>query len=339
MNPRVTVLLPVRDQVDYLREAVASLLRQTLRDIEVHILDDASTDAAAVAAVAGQDPRIRLVRRGENIGLTRNLNAALPMAKSEYIARMDADDVALPWRLERQVAFMDRHPEIAICGGWVRRFGHGRPFVARYPCGKETVRAYALFDNPLAHPAVLLRRSAFEQAGLTYDESVPVAQDYDLWARALDAVDADNLDQVVLDYRVHGGSVSSARAEESNRQALRIQGGLLSRMGVAPTDEERLFHRRVGHGSPMETRSEMAEAGKWLLRIEAANRVSGRYVADGLRGAIGFVWLRVALNTARRGRWVISDYWRFRARRWHRASPSELGVLVASALLPVRRTT
>ena len=334
----VSVLLPVRNGATYLPAALRSVLAQSHRALEVLVLDDASTDGSGAVAAAMGDPRVRVVRFDAPQGLGRALNCGWELAQGEFIARMDADDVAEPTRLSRQLALLRQRPALAGCGSWIRVVGAGRPFLARYPVGEPTLRAYALFDNPLAHPTVFLRRAAFDQAGLRYDEAARAAQDYELWVRALETLPLDNVPRALLRYRQHDAAVTAQKSGESDARIAEIQRSLLARLGVGVDADALAFHRLVGHGVAMTTEAEFTRAERWLERIVEANGVARVYAEDGLRHAVGFVWLRIALNSSRLGRWAAARYRASALAGWHRPDWRERLQLEAASRLAFMRS-
>lgn len=211
---RLTVLIAVHDGGDYLREAVASVLAQTYGDFELLLVDDASTDAAVDALP--RDPRIRVVRNERNLGQVTSLNRGLAEARGEYVARLDADDVMFPTRLERQVAVLDADPTIGLVGSWVdiigangRRLGSQRgrlDDLGSYVFATLTMRVY------VAHPAATYRRDPVLALG-GYDESMGPSEDHDLWRRLLLAGwDARIVPEPLVSYRVHERQLSHTRS-------------------------------------------------------------------------------------------------------------------------------
>jgi len=214
--PRVTVVLPAYNAEPFIGEAIDSILGHTLTGLELIAIDDGSMDSTGriIADRAARDPRIRLIAR-ENRGLTRTLNEGLAEARADYVAIMNADDVALPDRLEKQAAFLDAHPRVAAVGSQTRFFaaGHGRGPATSLPMSPEAVREFLAKASPLAHPAVMLRRSAVRAVG-GYRPQMEPAEDYDLWLRLAERHDLANLPDVLLEYRVHSGQ-STAKACEA----------------------------------------------------------------------------------------------------------------------------
>jgi glycosyltransferase involved in cell wall biosynthesis len=234
--PRVTVLLPVYDADRFLDQAVESILTQSYRDFELLAIDDGSSDrsVALLEQHARRDPRVRIVRRAHE-GVTATLNAGLALARGELVARMDADDLALPQRLELQVAALDREPGIACVGGAYEVIDvKGRRLsVVRPPCGSAEIEAAALEGrSPIIHSAALYRRRQVLAIG-GYDASVSVAQDYDLWLRLMDVARLANLPDVVLRVRYSATSVSGSRQAEQTEHVIRLCAAARARRGLS----------------------------------------------------------------------------------------------------------
>jgi len=207
----------------YLCEAVESILNQTYSDFEFIIIDDASTDATTAILGGFDDSRIIRSRNEENIGLTRSLNKGLAIARGEYIARMDADDISLPERLAKQVDFLDAHPEVGVLGTEVRVIdGSGNTcHIWRLPSKHALIKWRLCFSDPIAHPTAMMRREALERVG-GYDADFVSAQDYDLWRRLSRVTQLSNLQEVLLLLRRHEASVTSAHRPKQLENSIRI---------------------------------------------------------------------------------------------------------------------
>ena len=209
---RVSVVMPVRNGERFLREAIDSTLAQTLADLELIVVDDGSTDStpALLAEAAQRDPRVR-VQRQEPGGLTVALNAGCALAQAPLIARMDADDVMLPDRLERQVAYLDGHPDVALLGSGIVLVDERGNEIDREP-GRPNLDF--LVRNELTHATVMMRADAFRAlGGYRLDQS----EDYDLWLRFDERYGVAALPEHVIRYRLHPGQFSVTALE---RQAL-----------------------------------------------------------------------------------------------------------------------
>lgn len=214
-NIPVTVLMAVRNEEHFVAAAVESILGQTFRDFEFVIVDDASTDGTPAYLAALRDPRVRVLRLAAGGGQTRALVHGMSAAHGALVARMDADDMAHPDRLARQVFCFARDPALGILGSNARVIDEQgrRHGCCRRPGSDLAIRWRSLLDNPFLHPSVMFRRAAYDQAG-GYDPDWTVGQDYDLWTRMLRHANGRNLAAPLLWYRQRAGAVTSTRRSE-----------------------------------------------------------------------------------------------------------------------------
>jgi GT2 family glycosyltransferase len=219
--PRVSVVLPVYNGERFLAEALDSILAQSFADFELIALDDGSHDGSGeiLDRVARTDSRVTVLHQ-TNGGVIAALNGGLALARGEFIARMDADDVAHPERFARQVAFLDAHPEIAVIGCAVRLIDEsGKPIRdVAYPDTPEAVAEFLEIGAPLAHPSVMMRRDAVLAVG-GYRAAYRHAEDYDLWLRMAQRYRLANLPDRLLFYRQHPAKLSSVYAVEQRLAA------------------------------------------------------------------------------------------------------------------------
>lgn len=219
----------------WLAEAIESVLAQTLDDFEFLIHDDGSTDgsSAILAEYAARDSRI-IVSSGENRGLVRSLNLLIDAARGELLARMDADDVCLPDRFEKQVAYLDAHPDCVVLGGGETVVDEkGRPINdLRVPLTHEEIDANNLRGvTSIRHPTVMMRREAVLRAGC-YDASYRAAQDLDLWLRMAEIGRLANLDDILIRYRIHDKSISGGKRELQRDMCRRACEAVWTRRGL-----------------------------------------------------------------------------------------------------------
>jgi hypothetical protein len=255
--PRVSVVIPVFNCERFVAEAVESVLAQSFRDLELIVIDDGSTDRSGeiVAGLLRDDPRGRLLVNERNLGLSRTLNRGWRKARAPYIARLDADDVALPDRLSRQVSFLDAHPRVAAVGGSVIRIGESGALGATvtFPTGNRGIRATLCRRSCIAHPAALIRRSALEGVGgYRLDE----AEDFDLWLRLSDEWELANLREPVILYREHPAQVTRATVERQMVATLAIHASAKA--------------RRAGRRDPLASAPVMSMDTLALLDVDAA---------------------------------------------------------------------
>jgi glycosyltransferase involved in cell wall biosynthesis len=236
-TPRVSVILPCYNGAAYLREAVASILGQTMRDFELIVVDDGSTDAspAILAAMAREDARICVVAQ-PNGGIVAALNAATALARAPYLARMDADDVSFPERLAFQASYLDRHPEVVLVGGHAVADRHPSPVSARTTGGRHARTDLSVFPPRVAvamHPLIMMRAAALHAMG-GYRATYPHAEDYDLFLRAAAFGRIANPPVDLLFYRRHAGAISIGHMEEQERAAVRAELDAIARIGARP---------------------------------------------------------------------------------------------------------
>jgi glycosyltransferase involved in cell wall biosynthesis len=213
--PLVSVLLAAHDDASFLGEAIDSILRQTLSDLELIVVDDASTDETPLVLHRIDDERVRVFRNEEQAGLAASLNRGLEYAEGRYVARLDADDVALPERLQRQVERLRAEPRCAVVGSAIvdlDESGHaGATHVL--PAGARSLRWHALFSSPFFHPTVVVDREVLDKHGLRYDSEYLESEDYDLWTRLFAFADGANLTTPLVRKRVHAGQASLRRSD------------------------------------------------------------------------------------------------------------------------------
>lgn len=270
-TPRVTVLMPVYNGGEFLRVAVESVLGQSFRDFELLIVNDGSTDGSVELLEKVDDSRLRLVHNERNMGLIPTLNRGLELARGEYLARMDCDDLSRPQRLARQVEFLDGNPGVGLCGSWFSKFGPGINKVIRWETEPGAVRCSMLFSCAVAHPTVLFRREAFAARHLRYDMDFPHAEDYDLWARAMEHMEIANLPEVLLDYRVHPHQVTQRLSGAQGETAGKIRLRLLRQAGLDPTPEEFIVHQALSLCDPLGIEDVFRKADEWLVALKRHN--------------------------------------------------------------------
>ncbi len=317
-TPRITVLLPVYNAGAFVDDAVQSILAQTFTDFELLCIDDGSTDGsvARLDQLAVGDSRIRVIHQ-PNAGLVQTLNRGIAEARGELIARMDADDIALPDRLAKQVAFLDQHPAVAVVGGAAAFFNAkgltGQ--VLAHPAEPEAIRVALAVDSAIVHPAAVIRRSALAAVG-GYRQPFTDAEDYDLWLRLAEKFDLANLPDIVLHYRFHEQQVSvrkvaqqvlsrlGARASAKARQAglhdpaesaSAISGQVLRDWGVPSGQVENALLAAID--GPLESllrSGNLVDARQVLADLAAACPVPGRVFRSRL------TWYDVKMQLAQR---------------------------------------
>jgi glycosyltransferase involved in cell wall biosynthesis len=265
MTPTVSVMMAVYNSERYVEEAVASVLGQTFTDFELLILDDGSTDGSleVLRRLAATDPRIRLTSR-PNKGLAPTLNELVDMARGEFLARMDADDVSLPERFERQVAYLRAHPECVLVGCRVRLIDPDGDPLCDWCTRQDHEALDAVFlrgerSTEISHPAIMMRRADVLAVG-KYRE-FPVIEDVDLFLRLAERGRIANLPEVLLHYRIHAENISKAASyhETIDRVYVEIVRDARRRRGLPEVATAPAPPRRTRRSDPTPAR----EREKW----------------------------------------------------------------------------
>jgi glycosyltransferase involved in cell wall biosynthesis len=241
-RPLVTVLMAVHNTDAYLLEAIDSVLAQTLQDLELVIVDDGSSDGSwsIIEAATARDRRVVARRRLSSGGASRALNDGLAICGGEYITRQDGDDVSLPQRLAEQVAFLEREPKSAAVGTQAILIDETgkRLSETRFPTADDRIQATLVESMCFVGPTVMARRTAFERAGLWFDDALSGTEDYDQCLRLAEVGTLGNLASSLYLYRQHAASVSHRqRHQQLSRKAQAVERAVRRRYGAeAPAE-------------------------------------------------------------------------------------------------------
>lgn len=260
-EPRATVLLAVYNGARWLGRSLDSVLKQDWRDFEMLVVDDASTDGSPAVLAAVDDDRLVVLRNESNLGLTASLNRGLALARGAVILRHDADDLSLPGRFARQMAFMDAHPDVGVCGSWAAMVGENDEALGLYrvPTDHGPIVWQVGFGHGFAHPCVALRTGVVRDAG-GYDENWRTAQDQELWTRLAWTTRLANIAEPLVEYRVHGAMASRVRSAEQRRGDVLARQLFLQRLLGREVPEELLRWNFVPPLSPLQPQSLRTQA-------------------------------------------------------------------------------
>jgi glycosyltransferase involved in cell wall biosynthesis len=283
---KLTVLMTVYNGEVYLRENIESILNQTYKDFKFLILDNASTDSSREIIRSYNDPRIELVTLAENIGQAAALNKGLDMIDTPLVARMDADDISLPRRFERQVAFMEAHPEVGVCGTFAVTFFHQdkKEIKYRWPTEPEDIKVKLLFECCLPHPAVMIRKTFFDQYGLRYDEEIGHSFDWELWQRAAEHFELANLPEFHLRYRLHPENESKKTVHLQKTAALKLDDRSLKRLELHKHPLRQVHRDAAFETFNVKNRGPgfLNQVVQWFRELENANKKHGIYSQEAL---------------------------------------------------------
>jgi glycosyltransferase involved in cell wall biosynthesis len=273
--PTVSVVMPTHDDAPFLREAVASILGQTLADLELIVVDDASRDETPRILAACRDPRVSVITNPANTGVARARNDGMARARGRFIAVMDSDDVSAPRRLEAQVGFLAAHPEIGLVGSGIfdniDRDGTVL-FTTLLPETDEEISRTLPRRWCFVHTSILFRRELLEAAG-GYRSQFPVAEDHDFLLRILEHTRAWNLRENLVSYRINPRSLTVAKRELLPRyESLALELAAARRAG-RPEELE----ARVAAAAPLPARP------RFFPGLSDSWYVSARYYGFGTR--------------------------------------------------------
>lgn len=246
--PQTTVLIPTYNCAKYIVPAIKSVLAQKYTDYELLIIDDGSTDNTEEIVSEISDSRIVYLKNSRNRGIVYTLNKGIKLAKGEYIARMDADDIVLGNRLQAQIDFLTKNPDYGIVGGWYQVTNENGKIIDSV----EGVTDYGsaqlglLFRNQFAHSAVTMRTDLAKQ--LKYDPEFEYCEDYDLWLRFAEVSKVVNLPAYYLSYRWYSDNSCNRKQKELKQAMLDLLSRELDKIEVEHTAEELVLHAAVCFG-------------------------------------------------------------------------------------------
>jgi glycosyltransferase involved in cell wall biosynthesis len=222
----VSVIIPAYNAEKYLADAIDSILNQTFTQFEIIIIDDCSKDRTneIIQKYANSDVRIRAFRNKINLGIAGNRNKGVGLAKGKYVVWQDADDISLPWRIEKQLHFMEINPEVGIVGGYLQFFSddNENTGIRKYSADDLELRRRIFRFSPVAQPAAMIRKSCLIQAG-EYDLKLPPAEDLDMSFRIGIRHKFANIQEVVIKYREHPNSATFTRLRKIELSTLFIR--------------------------------------------------------------------------------------------------------------------
>ncbi len=219
-RPSISVVMSVYNGGKYLEQAIKSVLAQTYQDFEFIIVDDASTDDFSSVLSKFDDPRIKLITNSENLGLTKSLNKAVSVARGRYIARMDADDISLPLRFERQVAFLEKTPQYALVGSSYYQIDENGKIksIVKVLTDDQSLREGLMLQNWFGHGSVMMSKEVLLKAG-GYNERFRFSQDYDLWLRIAENNKIANIEEPLYGWRASCSGISIEKRKEQRHYA------------------------------------------------------------------------------------------------------------------------
>jgi glycosyltransferase involved in cell wall biosynthesis len=239
MDPKISVVMPNYNDAKFLSQAIESILTQTFSDFEFIIIDDGSTDNSweIIQGYAKKDNRIVALQNEKNLRICKTLNKGIQIAKGEYIARMDSDDVCLPERFEKQIQFMekDENHKIGVCGTnfFIINAGSKRIGVKDFPESHDECKKTFWFRNPFGHNTVLIRKECFDELG-NYDDNFIYAEDLELWMRFGQRYELHNMQEYLVEFRSFGENTFITRQKKMIDSTLKARKKAFTEYGYYP---------------------------------------------------------------------------------------------------------
>ncbi len=310
--PKVTVFIPVYNREQYVGEAIESILAQTFTDFEILLVDDGSTDSSVDTIRSFSDSRIRLVCSEENLGIPKTRNKGVELARGQYMAMLDSDDRAYPNRLEKQIAFLDSHPEYAQIGSWCRMMdaqGHVLNKIKRQPALPDDIHAQFLFRCAMSNRSIMARTAILQEYG--YRNDFPRCQDYELHVRLAKKYKLGNIPECLVYGRIHPQQITGQTSGLGDTKKQEIISRQLHELGVAFSQEDlephlTLSRMRKSHFVPDADYLQWAK--EWLGRLQQANQETHCYAEPAFSHALGQKWLQACWTARRKMGWAIGKY-------------------------------
>ncbi|MBC7830310.1 MAG: glycosyltransferase [Chitinophagaceae bacterium] len=307
--PMISVLMPVYNAEKYLALAIESILNQTFSDFEFLIFNDGSSDSSKEIIQSFKDPRIKLFDYSTNVGYVGHLNHGIEVATGKYIARMDADDISLPERFEMQVRFLEKNPEIGLCGAWMCEFNgsdtSGKRIIYKYFADHEEICVKLLRHNSFAHPVVMIRRSILIDNGLKYEVDYMPTEDYRLWVTLKKYTRFHNIQKVLLQYRQHTNQISTQKFELRHKNANRIKLGLIEEIFGGLSERETVLYTDIINKTHSDSNSYLSELYSLINKIISTNEEKKVYHPGLLNKEFQNIWKSVSRQCITKNRKVI----------------------------------
>lgn len=296
--PRVSIVLPVFESVKTIRETLDSIVLQEMKEWELLIVceGDSCDGSIAMAEIYELlDSRIRVLKSSQHLGLAESLNWAVREARTDLIARIDADDLANAKRIGTQYVYMEQHRELGICQTWQHYFGMGaNDFIHRPPVGVEEMKAKLLFFCDACHSTVMFRKSIFEKYNLSYSKEAAL-EDYDLWTRAVRVTEFATIPEIYGEYRVGGDNISPRKQNEIEKNVCEIVAGQLrENLGINVSADQRIlldgWSNEFLRIKPDQREMYLWQLQNLLYEVWEKNRQIGFYQEQALLQAIAAKW-------------------------------------------------
>lgn len=278
--PLISVNMPVYNGEKHLKQAIESILNQTVQDFELIIVNDGSTDNSLNILAGFNDARIKVFSNTENKGLAYTRNRLVALSKGKFIAILDSDDLAFPSRFEEQLAVFKSNPSVKLVGTGVQPIDEndkliGKPWTGTLSAPK--IKAELFFNNYFSQSSIMVERECFKS--FIYEERFAPAEDYFIWTQIASKYETALIDKVLVNYRVHQNSISHVQKERQDNALKEIQKIQLKKLYPSATIEQLDFHVEVLQRKilPITSFFQLKKVLKWLKKLKDENNKSSLY--------------------------------------------------------------
>lgn len=291
----ISVLMSVYNAEEYLRIAIESILNQTYTDFEFIIINDGSTDQSKAIINSYKDKRIKLIDNVKNSGLVFSLNKGIDSAAGEYIARMDADDISLPERFEKQIEFLNKETDVALVsssGTYIDENGIDKKYL-EFPVSAHLIFTYLFFGNPIIHTSVFIKTDVLRK--YKYKKDYYLAEDYFLWSQIAKDHKVANIPEPLVKYRFHESSISLQKKFEQEECVKKVLVYHLSNIGLndLPEETKNLHYKLLNYKFDSQTIAikEIWQAHRWLKILIYQNNKTKVYDIQFFKSKIKTTWV------------------------------------------------
>ena len=271
----VSVIMAAYNSEPFIGEAVDSIIKQSLPEFELIIINDNSSDNTLKIIESYNDPRIKVVSNETNRGPSYSRNKAIRLSKGKYIAIMDSDDVSISDRLEKQVSFLNKNKNIMAVGSFIEEIDQDGKKLAyvKSPIKNEQIKSSILFRIPMIHSSTMIRRDFFEENNLFYNESFSCAQDYEMMCRLVFIADVYNIPEPLVLYRWSDNQISTKKKNLQDQYVKKIQSEIISKLNIKVTDEIITIHSKFTTLDKFDTGKDKVEnILKWATLLYKKNK-------------------------------------------------------------------
>ena len=328
----VSVVLPAYNSELYIKIAIQSILDQTYTNFELIIIDDGSSDGTKNIIQSFSDNRIRFFSNETNLGLITTLNKGIDLCQGEFIVRMDADDISLKNRIKKQVAFMQKHPDIAVSGSWYKAFNKGFQKKVKGYSNPNILKGILLFNTCLCHPATIIRKNILDKYNFKYDLTYKNVEDYDLWIRISKVAQLSNVPEFLFLYRTHNNQISQLHTQEQKLLANSLRKRFLNELGFIFSDKELDIHNLIAGNIFINSKNQLNEIETWLISLINQNKKLKCFDEDALCFVASKFWLD-SCGYSNLGFWAFKRYFKSELKNYHQLGAVGRFILMVKCMI------